>query len=255
LPGAGHPGQELASRARFIAAVADVVDACLSDDQQRIDEAQARAMPHVVDASRYMSVTEWMPLAQKVVLAPGTVLSAPVLVARDSVDYFHKLFPTLRSFLREEGVPAGFVFMADTRAEQSAVGTPVTSLLTVKNPAETKRKWADTTAVELRDCVVVSSKPEVLEPAAEYGAHFVLHREAEATKTEIANIVNGHAAWGFGHLLAAHSTSAQPALVTTSLADELPTLAAELRIEVFGSDELPTSAAELRIEVFGSTAA
>ena len=31
-----QPDQELAGRARFIAAVADVVDSCLSDDQQRI---------------------------------------------------------------------------------------------------------------------------------------------------------------------------------------------------------------------------
>jgi DEAD/DEAH box helicase domain-containing protein len=76
LPYAGHPGQVLAGRARFIAAVAEVVDARLSNDQQLIDEAQARAMPHVVDAARYMSAAEWMPLAQEVVPAAARVLYA-----------------------------------------------------------------------------------------------------------------------------------------------------------------------------------
>jgi len=193
-PWTGQPDQELAGRARFIAAVADVADACLSDDQQRIDQAQARAIPHLEDAKRYMSATEWMPLAQKVLRAPGTVLSAPVLVEKSSVSYFRKLFPTLRAFLRKKDMPTGFVFMADARAEQPASSTPVMSLLKFKNSAETKRKWVDIAG--LPDCVVVSKKTEVLEPAAEYGAHFILHRENEAAKIEIANVVNWRAAWG-----------------------------------------------------------
>jgi hypothetical protein len=183
-------------RARFIGAVADVVDACLSDDQRRIDAAQVRAMPHVADAARYMPVTEWMPLAQKVAFAPGTVLSAPVLVARDSVKYFHKLFPTLQADSQKKDVPPGFVLMTDTRAEQPAADNPVTSLVNFKDTAETRRKWADPPL--LPDCIVVSQRPEVLEPAAEYGAHFILHREYEATRTQIANVVNWHAACGFG---------------------------------------------------------
>jgi hypothetical protein len=199
LPYAGQPGQELAGKARFIAVVADVVDACLSEDQQLIDEAQARAMPHVVDAARYMSVTDWMPLTQKVILAPGTVLSAPVLVEKNSLKYFRKLFPTLQSFLRKKDVPAGFVFMTDTRAEQPAVSTPVTSLVNFQDLVETRRKLAETATRP--DCVaVVSSRPEVLGPAAEHGAHFILYRGNQATKTEIANVVNSHAAWGVGLL-------------------------------------------------------
>jgi hypothetical protein len=71
-PWTGQPDHELAGRARFIAAVADVVDSCLTGDQQRIDLAQARAMPHLEDAKRYMPATEWLPLAQRVLLAPGT---------------------------------------------------------------------------------------------------------------------------------------------------------------------------------------
>jgi RNA polymerase sigma factor (sigma-70 family) len=204
LPSAGQQGQDLAGRARFIAAVADVIDACLSEDQQLIDEAQARAMPHVVDAARYMSATDWMPLAQKVVLAPGTVLSAPVLVEKNSLEYFRELFPTLRSFLLKKDVPAGFVFMTDARAEQSAVSIPVASLVNFQDILETKRKLAET--LEQPDCVVVSSSPEVLGPAAEHGAHFILYRGNQATKTEIAKVVNSQAAWGVG-LLAGETAS------------------------------------------------
>jgi hypothetical protein len=207
-PWRGQPDQKLAGRARFIAAVADVADACLSDDQLRIDEAQARAMPHLEDAKRYMSATEWMPLAQKVLLAPGTVLSAPVLVEKNSVSYFRKLFPTLRAFLRKQDAPAGFVLMTDTRAEQPTSSTPVTSLLNFANSAETKRRWAGTGG--LLDCVVVSRKPEVLAPAAEYGADFILHRKNETAKTEIANAVNSRAAWGVGFSVAGRPTSAAP---------------------------------------------
>ncbi len=198
LPSTGQPDQELAGRARFIAAVADVVDACLSEDQQLIDEAQARAMPHVVDAARHMPAADWMPLAQKVVLAPGTVLSAPVLIEKHSLKYFRKLFPTLRSFRRKKHVPAGFVFVTDTRAEQSAVSIPVTSLVNYQDLVEIKRKLAKIPAQP--DCIVVSSRPEVLESVAEHGACFILHRGNQATKIEIANVVNSHAAWGVGLL-------------------------------------------------------
>jgi hypothetical protein len=192
-PWTEQPDQELAGRARFIAAVADVVGSCLSDDQQRIDEAQARAMPLLEDAKRYMSATEWLPLAQRVLDAPGTVLSAPVLVDENSVSYFRQLFPTLRALLRKKDVPAGFVFMTDTRAKQPTSPTPVTFLLKFENSAEPRLRWAGTTRIQ--DCVVVSRKPEVLAPAAEYGADFILHRKNATAKTEIANAVNSRAAW------------------------------------------------------------
>jgi hypothetical protein len=213
-PWTEKPDQELAGRARFIAAVADVVDACLSGDQQRIDGAQARAMPLLEDAKRYMSATEWLPLAQRVLLAPGTVLSAPVLVEENSVSYFRKLFPTLKAFLRKKDVPAGFVFMADTRAEQPTSSAPVTFLLNFKNSAETKRRWAGSARVP--DCVVVSRKPEVLAPAAEYGADFILHRGNETAKAEIANAVNSRAAWRVGLLGEGTTVTSLPSAVTPS---------------------------------------
>jgi hypothetical protein len=191
-PWTEQPDQELAGRARFIAAVADVADSCLSHDQQRIDEAQARAMPLLEDARRYMPASEWLPLAEKVLDAPGTVLSAPVLVEKNSVSYFRNLFPTLKALLRKN-VPAGFVFMTDTRAKQPAQPTPVTLLFNFKNSTDPRLSWAGTAGIQ--DGVVVSSKPEVLVPAAEYGAEFILHRKNETAKTEIANAVNSKAAW------------------------------------------------------------
>ena len=193
-PWTGQPDQGLAGRARFIAAIADVADACLSGDQQRIDQSQARAVPHLEEAKLYMSAAEWVPLAQKVLRAPGTVLSAPVLIEKSSVSYFRKLFPTLRAPLRKKDTPAGFVFMTDSRGEQPVSSTPVMALFEFKNSAKAKKKWADLGT--LPDCVVVSKKTEVLETAAEYGAHFILHRENQATKIEIANAVNWRAASG-----------------------------------------------------------
>jgi hypothetical protein len=213
-PWTRQPDQELASRARFIAAVADVVDACLSDDQQRIDQAQARAMPHLEGAKRYMSATEWLPLAQRVLLAPGTVITPPVLVEENSVSYFRKLFPTLRAFLRKKDVPAGFVFMTDTRAEQPALSAPATFLLNFKDSAETRRRWPGSATAP--DCVVVSRKPEVLAPAAEYGAGFILHRENKTAKTEIANAVNSRAAWGVGLPGEGTTVTSLPSAVTPS---------------------------------------
>lgn len=182
---------ELAGKAGLVATVADLADACLAGDQQQIDQAQARALPQVALAARHMPVAEWLPLAQRVVQAPGTVLSAPILVAKASLGFFSRLFPTLRSSRQNRTVPSGFVLMADTRAEPPASSAPATSLVCWQDPAETVREFAH--AREPEDYVVVSSKPDVLGPVLDHGAHFVLLRDHSMAKERIANIVNRRA--------------------------------------------------------------
>ena len=59
-----------------------------------------------------------------------------------------------------------------------------------------------------------SGKPEVLTPAAEYGADFILHRGNETAKTEIANVVNSRAAWRVGLLGEGTTVTGLPGAVT-----------------------------------------
>jgi hypothetical protein len=148
LPLASQPSPELAARALLVAAVTDVVDACASADQRRIDEAQARAMPLILEARDSLAAAEWIPLAQRVVLAPGTVLSAPVLVGNDSVGYFNQLFPNLKAIAARDDDPVGFVRMSDTRVESSLQSGPTTFLLRSQSPLG----------------VIVSNQPEIPKP-------------------------------------------------------------------------------------------
>jgi hypothetical protein len=184
LPLSGQPSQELAGKALLVAAVTDVVDACASNDQERIDEAQARAMPRVIEATEYLAASEWLPLAQRVVLAPGTVLSAPVLVGKDSVGYFNQLFPNLEAIATQDDVPAGFVRMSDTRVEPSLKSGPATFLLRSQSPA----------------CVVVSNQPDIPRPFTAAGALPVLphgvpgfYGTATADALPVPGIFAGHA--------------------------------------------------------------
>jgi hypothetical protein len=190
-PWTGQPSQELSGKAHLVASVADVVEACASNDQGRIDKAQAQAMPHVMEAAQYMPASEWLPLAQRVALAPGTVLSAPVLVGKKSVNYFNRLFPSLKALAEQHNVPSGFVCMSDTRAPSLFWSGPATFLLWSKDPDETRQEFAH--VVNPFNFVVVSSRPEVLKPVIERGAQFVLQRGSSVTKTEIANVVNWRA--------------------------------------------------------------
>jgi hypothetical protein len=184
-PLTAQPPEELVSKARLVSSVADLVEACASGEQARIDEAQARAMPFVVDSAAQMSVAEWLPLARRVMVAPGTVLSAPVLVAEDSVDYFTYLFPTLETCSVDTDVPPGFVCMADARADQPAVAAPVTSLVNCENP-----HFGPVNPP--RNSVVVGNSPDVLWWLTE-PAQFILDRSYEFTKTNVANAVNSRA--------------------------------------------------------------
>jgi hypothetical protein len=200
-PWAGQPGHELLGKALLVAAVTDVVEACAGNDQVRIDEAQAHAMSCVVEAKQYMPAAEWLPLARRVVRAPGTILLAPVAVRTASLDFFSALFPTLEtldSFDKESippgfSWPSGFVWMGDTRATSSPSpwSVPAAFLFHSQDPRDAQHQFA--LASHPSDLVVVSSKTAVLKPAAEYRAQFVLERGDEDTKAEIANVVNSRA--------------------------------------------------------------
>jgi hypothetical protein len=83
-------------RARLINAVADVVEAEVTGDTGHIDDAQARALALVEETKSNMPAEDWLPLANRVVEAAGTVLAAPVAVVdADDQTLLEKLFPWL----------------------------------------------------------------------------------------------------------------------------------------------------------------
>lgn len=181
---------DLSRRARMIASVADLVDAWVGGDQTRIDEAQARAFSTVVEAAGNMLADQWLPLVQKVVEAPGTVLSAPVLVGQDdgSRASLVDLFPDLRVDDRDGQVPDGYLCMYDPRPTLVAV-EPVTFVLFPDDEPELRGAFARSSA-RPPSCLVVSDQPGVLSTALGYGARLVLDRGLPATRTGIANVVN-----------------------------------------------------------------
>jgi len=64
---------KLTSKARLLAAVADVVDASSANDDHRMEAAQERALLQIADAVRHLPVSEWLPLGQRIVSASREV--------------------------------------------------------------------------------------------------------------------------------------------------------------------------------------
>jgi hypothetical protein len=98
----GIPSEGLAEteahgyRARVISAVADLVEAEITGNYERIDAVQAKALPLVIDARSSMSAEEWLPLANRIVCTESTVLAAPVeVVDQSGQTLVEQLFPNL----------------------------------------------------------------------------------------------------------------------------------------------------------------
>ncbi len=185
---------ELAPAACLVAAVADVVDTCIDGDRTRIDSAQARAFPALINAKSLMSADQWLPLAAMVVAAPSTVLCIPVL-AREHDTHLRSLFPTLSTEQEQSEPVPGFRFFRDTRFHAdtrpgAAVFAEPTAAVVFPEPAldwvpsETKR------LAEVGECLVVSSKTEMLPVALDLGAQFVLDRGPAETRDRIARAIN-----------------------------------------------------------------
>ncbi|MCA1706655.1 MAG: hypothetical protein LC808_26680 [Actinobacteria bacterium] len=177
---------DLWHRARAIASVIDVVDACMEGDQERIDDAQARSLPMVVEAAANMPADQWLPLVRRVIEAPGTVIAAPVLVGVPH-ESLTALFPTL-TVQEHDQVPEGYSYLCDSRSMLPA-SDPVTCLLFPHDEPELEGLFSRNIRGPM-SCVVVSDQPAILGSALEHGAHFVLHRSDTTTRASIAKVVN-----------------------------------------------------------------
>lgn len=140
LPSEGLPETDARGyRARIIGAVADLVEAEISGNYERIDAAQVKALPLVIGARSSMSAEEWLPLANRIVCAESTVLAAPVEVVDQSGQILvEQLFPNLATVSdgsvdidSGEGnlVPIITSILADRRVVPSALGTLLPSVV------------------------------------------------------------------------------------------------------------------------------
>jgi hypothetical protein len=102
----GAEEHEIAPRARLISAVADLVEAEITGDHERIDLAKAKALPLVREARTSTFAEEWLPLAERVVNAEGSVLGGLVeVVDPGGQSLVQTLFPHLT---RVAGSSIGF---------------------------------------------------------------------------------------------------------------------------------------------------
>lgn len=83
---AGQKDQRQLGMGRLVAAVTDLVDASTAGDQLRVEDARSRALPQVINASRHMSIAEWLPLAQRAMLVPGAMPGVASGAAENKTD-------------------------------------------------------------------------------------------------------------------------------------------------------------------------
>ena len=113
--------EEYAPRARMISAVADLVEAECIGGHERIDLAKAKALPLVREARTSTFAEEWLPLAERVVNAEGSVLGGPVeVVDPGGQSLVRTLFPHLTRVSAssiDSGLPTSAEILADERVE------------------------------------------------------------------------------------------------------------------------------------------
>jgi hypothetical protein len=113
--------EEHAPRARMISAVADLVEAEVTGGPEHIDLAKAKALSLVREARTSTFAEEWLPLAERVVNAEGSVLGGPVeIVDPGGQSLVQTLFPHLTrvsAISIDSGLPASAEILADERVE------------------------------------------------------------------------------------------------------------------------------------------
>ena len=78
IPGEGSTATDAFSRrARVVSAVADLIEAQISGDAERIYSTQCKVLPLLRDAKSSMSAEEWLLLADRVMGAEGNVSALP----------------------------------------------------------------------------------------------------------------------------------------------------------------------------------
>lgn len=164
--------EKVASKAAFVASVADLMDAVRLKRQEQIDVAQARALTLAMRTASHVPAGYWLPLANQVARAPGTVLGTPLLVTESSRAKVGRMFPALKVQWIDKPAP-GYVQLADPRASDSSMAGRVTSVVFVDNPADLGENAEASFADNL---IFVSKNPELLGAAQDRGAHFVLQK-------------------------------------------------------------------------------
>lgn len=87
-----------AKRALLIDAVADLIAAQVSGKADQVDAKQADAFLLLLETQGELPAGQWNPLAQRVVAAPGTILSSPVATINSDTEHvLTRLFPKLTS--------------------------------------------------------------------------------------------------------------------------------------------------------------
>ena len=179
---------ELAVSAAFTYSIASLIEAIRSGRQEDIDSTQSKALRLGVEASTFMSVEQWLPLARAVARAPSDVIGRPILVPQRHEDVASALFPDLR---RVSGWH-GYVCLGDPRGVGRVQDDPVATVLWMNNQRDIRD--ADMAAADMAAAGIsrlfISRDPWFLDLALGYGAKFVLERASEATQLQVAQVVN-----------------------------------------------------------------
>lgn len=111
--------EEHAPRARMISAVADLAEAEITGGDERIDLAKAKALSLVREARTSTFAEEWLPLAERVVNAEGSVLGGPVEVVDPGGQLLvQALFPHLTRVSAASSIDPGFPTTAEILADE-----------------------------------------------------------------------------------------------------------------------------------------
>ena len=180
--------ERLTSKAAFVASVANLIDAVRSNQQERIDDAQATAFSVAAAAAAHMPADGWLPLTRLVVQAPGTVLCSPLLVKKKFRTTIRTLFPSLKAQHTTRRVTPDYIQLADSRIAHKRVDDYVTSVEFVNNDVELESS-ARTPSIADR-LIFVSGNSNLLGAAQDKGALFVLKRRSKSTRISIAKAVN-----------------------------------------------------------------
>jgi len=176
----------LACKAAFVAGIADLIEAVRSNQQARIDEAQARAFSLAPAAAAHMPADAWLPLSRLVVHAPGTVLCSPLLVRRKFKSTIGTLFPALK--VERTAVAPGYVQLTDSRVVRQRSDSLATSVEFVNDDAELQSSVS--VPLIFDRLIFVSRNPALAGAAQDHGALFVLKRQARSTQLSLAKAVN-----------------------------------------------------------------
>lgn len=96
LPGAMRPSRRHQTKAQLIAAVSDVLEARITDNAKRRDDAQVHAFRILEESKSEVAADSWLPLTNVALHAWGTLIAIPIVMPLPDWPFFNSLFPMLR---------------------------------------------------------------------------------------------------------------------------------------------------------------